>query len=259
MPSSPIHRTSVTLPDASAAPAYFASISEVVLQIERAKDTSSIINYLREVIHRIGAEVGTFVSCIEDDEYRTCRFLLACDPRWYSEYERRAWSSDDPWLQYCRRHAEPIRASEIPARNETQVSIVRLAEQYDFRSAVVVPAPVGGGLTRLGMLCLGSADPQRFEGEAFVFVKVAALPVAAALNRWCTERAREELLQSKNLAPEDLVLLDLQRQGMTTKQMVRLTNMSAKSINSRFQRINAKLRVRTRKAAARRAAEYGLI
>jgi DNA-binding CsgD family transcriptional regulator len=198
-------------------------------------------------------------AALKTTSYRTCRFLLGCDPRWYSEYEKRDWSTDDPWWQYARRHAEPIRARDIPIRTEMQAGIVRLAEQYGFRSTLIVPAPVGGGLTRLGMLCLGSVDPDRFEGEAFLVVKVAALPLAASLNRWCTERAREELLHSKHFSPEDLLLLDLQRQGMSTKKMADLTKMSPKSINSRFQRINAKLGVATRKAAARRAAEYGLI
>jgi hypothetical protein len=229
------------------------------MQIETAQDLARVVECLKEAIRCIGAEVGTFLSCIHDDEYKTCRFLLACDPAWFLEYERRSWSKDDPWLDYCRRHAEPIRASEIPVRTEAQVDIVELAAQFGFRSTVVVPAPVGGGLTRLGMLCLGSTDPERFEDDAFLAVTVAALPLAASLNRWCTARARDELLQSARLAPEDLLLLDLQHRGMTTKEMAAFTKKSPKSINSRFQRINAKLNVPTRKAAARRAAEYGLI
>jgi DNA-binding CsgD family transcriptional regulator len=239
--------------------AYFASVSEVVMQIEIATELATVIEWLREGIRRIGAEVGTFLSCIHDDEYKTCRFLLACDLAWFHEYEKRAWSKDDPWLEYCRRHAEPTLASDIPVRTAAQADIVRLAARFGFHWAVVVPAPVGGGLSRLGMLCVGSADPDRFDNDRVLAVKVAALPLAASLNRWCTARAREELLQSAHLSPEDLLLLDLQRQGLSTKQMADITGKSTKSINSRFQRINAKLSVPTRKAAARRAAEYGLI
>jgi DNA-binding CsgD family transcriptional regulator len=229
------------------------------MEIERTPDIASVMGHLKKAIQLIGAEVGTFLSCIEDDEYKTCRFLLACDPAWFAEYEKRTWSVDDPWLLYSRRHAEAIRAQDIPVRTEAQAEIVRLAAKYGFRSAVVVPAPVGGGLTRLGMLSLGSADPEWFGDAEFLAVKVAALPLAASLNRWCTERARKDLLQSARLSPEDLLLLDLQRQGMTTKQMADIAKMSPESINSRFQRINAKLEVSTRRAAARRAAEYGLI
>ena len=258
MPSSPPVRPPRPN-DLTEARAYFASVSEVVMRIETAAELATVIEWFKEGVRRIGAEVGTFLSCIHDDEYKTCRFLLACDPAWFLEYEKRAWNKDDPWLEYCRRHAEPTRASDIPVRTGAQADIVRLASRFGFRSTVVVPASVGGGLSRLGMLCLGCADPHRFEDNGILALKVAALPLAASLNRWCTARAREELLQSTHLSSQDLLLLDLLRQGLSTKHMAEITGKSTKSINSRFQRINAKLRVPTRKAAARRAAEYGLI
>ena len=109
------------------------------------------------------------------------------------------------------------------------------------------------------MLCLGAVDPDRFSDDTMPAVEIAALPLAAGLGRWCTARARDELLRSARLSSEDLTLLELQRQGLTTKEMVRVVGLSPESINSRFQRINLRLGVRNRRTAARRAAEYGLI
>lgn len=257
MPSSPAAQT--PLRDLVSSAVYFAKVSDVALRIEPAADVGAVVDLLKQATRLIGADVASFLSCIQDDEYRTCRFLLACDPAWFAEYDGRRWGTDDPWLQYCRTHAEPILARDIPVRTAAQADIVQLAEQFGFRSTVVVPVPVGSGLTRLGMLCLGAADPERFSDDTLLPVGIAALPLAAELSRWCTARAREELVQSARFSAEDLLLLDLQRQGLSTKQMVGVTKMSAKSINSRFQRINARLGVPNRKAAARRAAEYGLI
>jgi hypothetical protein len=103
-------------------------------------------------VRQIGADVGFFLSFLSDGDCESFRFLLACDPRWCVDYEQQAWYANDPWLAYAKRHAEPVLASELKPRTASEVAVLRLAEEYGFRSTVIVPAPAGGGLTRLGML-----------------------------------------------------------------------------------------------------------
>ena len=259
MPSSaadPEHRS---LRELIAAPDYFARVSEAVLQIQAAPDLPAVLALLHEAVASLGADVGAFLSFVEDDTWKSFRFLLDCDPQWSVEYERHAWYDDDPWFCYARLHAEPVRGHDIATQDDSQRAIARLAERFGFCSTVILPAPASGGLTRLGMLSLGSRTPGYFDGEGFAAVRVAAAPLALSLQDWCTRDARDELLRTSRLTAQDLLLLRCEWEGLGTKQIASATGMSEASINSGFQRANARLGMPNRKAAARRAAEYGLI
>lgn len=259
MPSSTIDPEHRSLRELIAAPDYFARVSEAVLQIQAAPDLPAVLALLHEAVARVGADVAAFLSFVEDDTSKAFRFLLDCDPRWSVEYEQHAWYDDDPWFGYARLHAEPVRGREIPIQEGLQRTIVQLAERFGFRSTVVLPAPAGGGLTRLGMLSLGSRTAGYFDGDGFGAVSVAAAPLAMSLQDWCIRDAREELLRTSRLSKMDLLLLRYEREGLGTKQIAATIGGSQASINSRFQRLNAKIGRPNRKTAARRAAEYGLI
>ena len=248
-----------SLREVTAAPGYFARVSEAVLKIQNASDLPAVLALLHEAVARVGADVGAFLSFVEDDRSKAFRFLLDCDPRWSVEYEQHAWYDDDPWFAYAKFHAEPVRGSEIAIQDESQRTIVRLAQRFGFQSTVVLPAPASGGLTRLGMLSLGSRTAGYFDGDGFGAVSVAAVPLAMSLQDWCARDAREELLRTSRLTSQDLALLRCEREGLGTKQIAAASGCSQASINSRFQRIIAKLGMPNRKSAARRAAEYGLI
>ena len=259
MPSSEPNAEHPSLREVTAAPNYFARVSEAVLQIQNAPDLPAVLALLHEAVARVGADVGAFLSFVEDDTSKTFRFLLDCDPQWSVEYERNAWYDDDPWFRYAKLHAEPVRGHQIPTQDEAQRTIARLAERFGFCSTVILPAPASGGLSRLGMLSLGSRTAGYFDGEGFAAVSVAAAPLAISLQDWCTRDARDELLRTSRLTPQDLLLLRCEWEGLGTKQIASATGMSEASINSGFQRANARLGMPNRKAAARRAAEYGLI
>jgi DNA-binding CsgD family transcriptional regulator len=61
------------------------------------------------------------------------------------------------------------------------------------------------------------------------------------------------------LRSDDLKLLALERQGLTTKQIARLVDTSIPAVDSRFQRVNAKMGTANRRHAALRAAIHGLL
>jgi hypothetical protein len=241
-------------------PDYFARVGDVVQRIPHAVDEAEAVALLQQATERMGAEASAFVTFIRDDpSHESYRFLLACDPVWCLEYERRAWYANDPWLNYALNHSEPARGSEIPVGSKEQREAVDLAVQFGFRSAAIVPAPSGSGLSRLGVLCLGSSTPGYFEGDGFIGLKVVARALAMELLEWWISRIKRELITHARLLADDLLLLRLERVGHSTKQIAAELCTSTSSIDSRFQRINAKLGVPNRKAAANLAAEYGLI
>ncbi|MCW5658811.1 MAG: autoinducer binding domain-containing protein [Burkholderiaceae bacterium] len=229
-------------------------------RIPQALGEAAALELLSEGAKRLGAEVAAFVSFVRDDgSHESYRFLLACDPVWCHEYERHAWYANDPWLAYCLGHSEPILASEIPLGNKSQRAVADLASRFGFTSAVVVPAPSSGGLSRVGVLCLGSPMPGYFESDGFMAVKIASRSLAMELHEWWIGRIKRELIANAGITEDDLALLRHERLGHSTKAIALELATSASAIDSRFKRINQKLGVPNRKAAANLAAEYGLI
>ena len=98
-----------------------------------------------------------------------------------------------------------------------------------------------------------------YDDEGYVTLKVVARGVAMELHEWWLGRLRDELITTSSITEEDLLLLAHERLGHSTKTIAKSLGWTTSSVDSRFQRVNVKLRVANRKAAARLAAEYGLI
>ena len=237
-----------------------AGCVDVANRLAQAEDAGVITLLLAESARLLGAESAAFASFVKDDEtYASYRFILACDARWCFEYEAGACYLNDPWLEYTRRHAEPILTENIPAKTEQERSVVDLARRFGFASAILVPAQAPFGLTRLGALCLGSATPGHFDTHDLAQVSFAATALALRLHEWQIVRLRQELLDQTHLSDDDIALLRYQQQGWGSKEIARAINATPMSVDSRWQRINAKLGVCSRVAATSLAAEYGVI
>jgi len=241
-------------------PAYADNVLATIRLLAQATDEAQAVGVLAAACKQMGLDAAAFVSFVRDDpSHESFRFLLACDPVWCLEYERRAWYTDDPWLQYSLHHTEPARGEDIQPATAQQRDVARLAERFGFRSALIVPAPSSGALTRIGVLCLGSSTSAFFSDDGYLALKVLARSLAMELHEWWIARIKNELVASARLTEEDLLLLMHERLGHSTKLMAAKLHMSPNSINSRFQRMNAKLGVPNRKSAAQLAAEYGMI
>ena len=109
------------------------------------------------------------------------------------------------------------------------------------------------------MLCLGSQKEDAFEGEDARIVRTLARSLAAEMRDWLTDHLRRRLQQAARLRAMDVDLLALERQGLGSKEISLRTGLSIVSVDSRFQRINTRMKCANRKASARRAAAYGLL
>lgn len=250
----------LTLQKVTSSDGYFAHVSEIVNQIESTTDRWQAVELLKEATRRMGAEVSIFASFIRDDASgESYRLLLACDPQWCIEYERQAWYDNDPWLNYAIDHTVPIRGSEIAVSTPAERSIVEITQRYGFASSVIVPTPSSRGRSRRGVLCLGSSTPGYFEAEGYREFKVVARSVAMELHEWWLKRLQEELIEMSGITAAEVRLLLLERDGLSTKDIAKHMATTEMTINSRFQRIRAKLGVSSRRAAAHLAVEYGLL
>jgi DNA-binding CsgD family transcriptional regulator len=242
------------------APDFAMQVSGITEQLSETLDPASAIDLLNKAVDVVGADNGFFVSFVRDDDScESFRFMLACDPRWCFAYEKDNRFATHPWLLYAMRHTEPIRASEIPVRRADHRRIGELATSFGFASALVVPAQSPGTLSRLGVLVLGSNSPSRFEGQGYFALKMAARCLAMEFHEWWVRQARAELIHNARINEGELELLRMERSQLGTKEIASALDLSPIAVDSRFQRLNSKLAAPNRKAAARIAAEYGLI
>lgn len=106
---------------------------------------------------------------------------------------------------------------------------------------------------------LGSAQPEYFDEQTLIAVSVAVTGLVLRLHAWQIATLRDELLTRTRLSDDDLALLAQQREGRSSKEIASMTNTTSQGVDSRWQRLNAKLGVSSRTTAAQLAAEYGLI
>jgi DNA-binding CsgD family transcriptional regulator len=239
---------------------YMARSTAVNRDMQSAREQTRAVEILWEATLRMGAEASVFASFIREGETcRSHRLLLACDPTRFAEYECAHRCEFDPWITYATKYSEPVRNSEVSVLGDAARTAVELTQRFGFRSAVIVPVPSSGGLSRTGVLCLGSSKPGYFDDDGYVTLKVVARGVAMELHEWWMQRLREEMVATSGVTPTDLALLTHEMLGHTTKTIARHLGVSISSVDSRFQRLNIKLGTASRKAAAHLAAEYGLI
>lgn len=239
----------------------FASLAlEAIQRAPRAGDASEMLEILSAASQIFGAEMAVFVSFIRDDESReSFRFLVAGNPAWCIAYQQNGWYANDAWLLYAATNSEPVSDAAIPLRTKWQREARVIATQHGAVSAYVVPAPASGGLSRLGLLILGSAQPHYFDSPAAATIKVFARSLAMEIHEWWVRQIRKDIISSNRITDDDLQLLVMEKRGLRTKQIADELNISPASVDSRFQRLNAKFNRPNRKATANLAVEYGLI
>lgn len=219
-----------------------------------------VLLLFHEVVAGLGADEGVFLSCLRDDATRTSfRSMWACDPAWAAEYVSHRRFEHDPWLRYASSNAEPIRSSELACSSNEEVDFTHAAAQHGFTSALIAPAPSPVGVSRVGVLCLGSPYSSQFDGESYPKVRVLARALSMELHHWVEQSMREELLQGGRLTEADLFLLRHEAAGHSSKVIGAAMNLEAKTIDCRFQRLNAKLGAPDRRTAVRIARLYGLL
>ena len=238
---------------------YSAQITAGVERIADAADEAEALDQLQVCARILGAESAAFISALRDDaDYGSCRFMLACQPAWCQHYLESDCIAHDPWLEYAARHSEPVIANTLRVADDSARRVIQLAEQHGFRSAVLVPFHSGNGHAQISLLCLGSSTPRYFEDEGFPRLRLGARLLAAELHDWWMARIRRDLLAKARITTAELELLKHEYLGHGSKRIAATLHVSTSSINSRFQRMNAKLGVPNRRIAARLAAEWGL-
>lgn len=249
-----------TLAELTRSQEYGARLIEILPAIGDAPTAEIAVDLFRQATTQLGADAGVFMSYLRDDATRASyRSLLACDPLWASEYARRNWHDNDPWLRHATYETEPVRSSELQLASADEEAFAQASASLGFASAVIAPAPTCAGQSRIGVLCLGSNRPGFFEEEDYGKVRVLARALSMELHRWMLQAIRKELLAKSRLTAADIELLRHEQAGHTSKVIGAALNIEAKTVDCRFQRISAKLDAPDRRTAMRIARLYGLL
>lgn len=227
-------------------------------RIAQASDRGEIQGLLHRATVALGAERSFFASMRGDGIDRSYAFVLDSDPAWWHRYRAACPLEKNPWLIYATRHSAPTRTTRGTSGAEPRQSL-GIASDPGFVSALLLPAHSGRLHHRVSLLCFGHSTAGYFEHPSFSKVQVTARSFAMELHDWWAVHEQRELAQRTHLSEAEVRLLSLHAAGLSSKQIANEMNVSCESINSRFQRIIAKLGVRNRRAAARLAVECGLI
>lgn len=241
-------------------PDYGARTIEILPVIGDADSTESAMTLFREAVMGLGADAGVFISYLRDDATRSWhRSLFACNPVWASEYARHGWFEHDAWLRHATHDTEPVRSSELQLASADEEAFAAAAATFGFTSALIAPAPSCVGLSRVGVLCLGSARSGFFDDEGYAKTRVLARALAMELHRWLMKVIRKELLVKSRLTAADIELLRHEEAGHGSKFIGAALKIDSKTVDCRFQRVNAKLEASDRRTAVRIARLYGVL
>lgn len=257
---SPTPSDELTLRRVADAEGFAARVHRVLREVVSVMEPDGAIELLSRGVQEFGAASGCFISFVrEADTAATCRMLVACDPRWGTDYLTNGWFNSDPWLSHALRSEEPVVASMLVADTPAERAMIDRAADYGFKSVVVAPSPSAAGASRVGVLYIGSERDGFFEGDGFDDVRPLAQALSMELHAWWLRAMRRELVARIRMSRDELDLLRHEDSGHGSKVIARVLGTQAKTIDCRFQRINAKLGAPNRKAAVRIAKLYGLL
>jgi DNA-binding CsgD family transcriptional regulator len=258
MPSTtPAH---ASIREQARAPDYPTRALTSIVQIAGATDPATLIARLVDVTAAMGASASLYTAALTDgDGELSCFNLFAGQPAYIHAQNELGSLIAHPWFRIARKHLPSGSDRRVRIEVAADADAMRLAREYGFRSCFIVPTPSGHELDRLGMLCVGSEHPDDFEGPEAGVIRTLARSLAAELHDWLLHYLRQRLVQTAQLEQTDMELLALEYRGLQSKEIANLTRMSKAAVDSRFQRINMRLRCSSRKASAMRAAAYGLL
>lgn len=228
-------------------------------RIGKASDAAECLGLFHEATTALGAAAGLYCVLIpEGDSELSSISLFACDPAFAMGFEP-VTAELHPWMRYARQHTTAIAGEKLRPQYPADAEAMCFAGQHGFRHCLLVPIAASAGLGRTELLCLGAdgeASPGVFEVPP---MRALAHALAAEIHGWFTRQLQASLLEEARLQPPDLEVLAWEWQGLSTKEIAKRTGLSMAAVDSRFQRLNLRLRCANRRAAARRAAEYGLL
>lgn len=239
----------------------FQRMLAVANGVQLLKSPDELIGTLFEINDALDIQGSVFVSFARnDDSHESYRFVNASPPGWCQEYISNAWHTIDPCILYASTNSEPTLIKNIPVRTQGQRRMLEAAAQWGFRSGIVVPSHSPSGRSRMGVLYLGSDDPEALDEQALGQLRLVLRSISSELLDWWTRQVRSELLAGGGLSAEEIAILRLTREGLTSKEIACSLGTTTKgAVDQRLYKLTTKFGSPTRKDAAELAYQLGLL
>lgn len=239
----------------------FQRMLEVANGVQMLKSPDELIGTLFEINDALDIQGSVFVSFARnDDSHESYRFVNASPAGWCQEYISNAWYTIDPCILYATTNSEPTLIKNIPVRTQGQRRMLEAAARWGFKSGIVVPSHSPSGRSRMGVLYLGSADPEALDEKALGQLRLVLRSISSELLDWWTRQVRSELLAGGGLSAEEIAILRLTREGLTSREIASSLGTTTKgAVDQRLYKLTTKFRSPNRKDAADLAYQLGLL
>ena len=188
------------------------------------------------------------------------RYFFWCKPELCKTYSQRLWRMNDPYLEYARWNNAPILGSKVKVITPGQAEMKRVSAELGFRSGLVVPTHTAmGSGKRMGLLYVGSEDPEEMAEPMFLSKRVQYGALGSELLLWWNARLRQQAMRKYSLLELDVEMLQHSRIGKVACEIAALYDIKVTAVYKRLNEIKEKFDVEKIEAAVRIAEAEGIL
>lgn len=236
----------------------FESLDDSISWIRGYETEAEVLDASRQIITYFGFQTFVFGALSRSGEREHYRYLVGCNPEWCFLYTENRWYAIDPCIDYALKNTSPALGSQIPITTPGQKRVLAAAAEYGFRSGIVVPAHSPAS-TRVGVLYLGTYDDEDSVRQSYSRHRNMMRAFALELLEWWDAWIRTTSLAELDLDGIDLELLQKAYEQATAEDAARELGFTLSRVNARYNRLNRKLDVPSKREAAEKAVVLGLI
>lgn len=218
---------------------------------------------VRDVVKLLGAHwfvYTTLMPTVFSDVNESFRYFVGCSPELCKAYNKRMWCMNDPFFDYARSNNAPILGSKIKVQTSGQAEMMRLSADLGFRSGLVVPTHTSmGSGKRMGLLYVGSEEPEEVAEPQFLRKRVQYGALGSELLLWWNARLRQQAMRKYSLLEIDVEMLQLSRKGKVACEIAAIYDIKVAAVYKRLNTIKEKFDVEKIDQAVKHAEAEGIL
>ena len=212
----------------------------------------------RQIVEYFGFQSYVFGALSRASAREQYRYLVGCSPRWCYVYHENKWYAIDPFIDYALHNTSPVLVSDVPLSSPGQERLLATAALHGFRSGAIVPAH-SASTAWVGILYLGTDEGDEHAQSCYAQHRNLMRAFALELLEWWEAKLRTDSVEGLELDELDIDLLYKAQEHATAEEAARELGITVSRVNSRYERLNRKLDVSSKRLAVEKALALGLI
>lgn len=218
---------------------------------------------VKDVVEMLGAHwfvYTTLLPTVFGEVNESFRYFIGCSPELCKMYNKRMWVMNDPFFEYARSNSAPILGSKIKVQTSGQAEMMRTSAELGFRSGLVVPTHTSmGSGKRMGLLYVGSEEPEEVAEPQFMRKRVQYGALGTELLLWWNARLRQQAMRKYSLLETDVEMLQLSRKGKVACEIAAVYDIKVAAVYKRLNAIKEKFDVDKIDQAVKHAEAEGIL